>query len=159
MEGANLKPGDVLEYYVQVKDNFDLNGHGTIGCPAAACASRSSAQEQLQAIIQNQLEQIQFASMSLRLNQLRQKTETETLREGVDRSRKFDEADKAQASRLANDQSSTASQTMNIAEKLQQLLKMMAENKSPQPGERLRRTCKSSFGRPPMDRCAMPRAI
>jgi hypothetical protein len=26
LAGANLKPGDVLEFFIQVKDNFDLNG-------------------------------------------------------------------------------------------------------------------------------------
>ena len=43
LANANLKPGDVLEYYVQVKDNFDLNGKQHDWVPSGRLASRSSA--------------------------------------------------------------------------------------------------------------------
>lgn len=134
LAGANLKPGDMLEYYLQVKDNFDLNGRQHDWVPSGRLRITIISADQFATIVQNQLEQIQQAINTTRLEQLRHKNETDTLRQGVDRNRKFDEADRAIASRLANDQSSTASQTMNIAQKLQELRQTMSENKSPEGG-------------------------
>jgi hypothetical protein len=132
LESAALKAGDVLEYYVQVKDNFDLNGKQHDWVPSGKLRLTIISQEQLLASIQGALEQIQQMINAQRLAERRQQTETDTLREGMQRRDKFDEADKTQISRLANDQSGTASQTMQVAEKLQQLVQRMNENKSTQ---------------------------
>ncbi len=134
LAGANLKPGDMLEYYLQVKDNFALNGHQHDWVPSGRLRITIISADQFATIVQNQLEQIQQAINTTRLEQIRHKNETDMLRQGVDRNRKFDAADRAIASRLANDQSSTASQTMNIAQKLQELRQTMNENKSPEGG-------------------------
>ena len=68
------------------------------------------------------------------MSELRQKAEGETLKAGLDRNKKFDEADKAQANRLANDQATTQAQTMQLGDRLQQLVQKMNENKSPDGG-------------------------
>ncbi len=40
---AQLKPGDILEYYALVQDNYELNGQTHAPVPSGRCASASSA--------------------------------------------------------------------------------------------------------------------
>ncbi|HZL36978.1 MAG TPA: DUF4175 family protein [Tepidisphaeraceae bacterium] len=134
LDKANLKPGDVLEYFIQVKDNFNLNGKQHDWVPSGklriTIISQSEWERQAQAIAEAVQQQIKAEHMS----ELRQKAETETLKKGLDRNKKFDAADKAQAERLSNDQSGSQSQTMQLADRLAQLVRKMAENKSPEGG-------------------------
>src|SRR5205823_344565 len=56
----------------------------------------------------------------------------DTLNEGAQRRGRLDEADRVALARLANNQRGTASQTVQIASKLQQLVRTMDENRSKQ---------------------------
>ncbi|MDB5304537.1 MAG: hypothetical protein JWM97_2086, partial [Phycisphaerales bacterium] len=134
LEGANLKPGDVLEFYVQVKDNFHLNGKEHDWVPSSKLRVTIVSIEQYMLQMQAVVEQIQGQIKAEHLAELRQKAETKTLQEGLDRNKKFDEADKSQTSRLATDQSTTQSHTMQLSDRLNQLVQKMAENKAPEAG-------------------------
>ena len=134
LAAANLKPGDKLEFYIQVKDNFNLDGvqHDWVSSEKRVVTIISP--EQWEETAKDKASQIQQQINARRLDQRREKAETEGLKNGLDANKKFDEADKAQAERLSGDQVNTQSQTMQLADDLDKLAKKMAENKSPREG-------------------------
>ena len=85
LAGATLQPGDVLEYYLQVKDNFDLNGKQHDWVPSGKLRITIVSQEQFNQSVLTQLEQIQAGINQLRQQQTREKVESDTVRQGVDR--------------------------------------------------------------------------
>jgi hypothetical protein len=130
LESANLKPGDVLEYFVQVKDNFNLNGRQHDWVPSGKLRITIISQEQLATAVQGAFESIHTQLKELRQGQVRNKTETESLRQMTKRKAQFDEADKSQAERIAGQQSNTASQAMQIAQRLADLNRTIQQNKA-----------------------------
>ncbi|HWE04552.1 MAG TPA: DUF4175 family protein [Tepidisphaeraceae bacterium] len=134
LPNANLKAQDVLEFYVQVKDNFQFNGKEHDWVKSGKLRITIISPEEWRKQVEAAVEQIQQQIKAQRMSELRQKAEGETLKAGLNRNQKFDEADKAQANRLANDQASTQSQTMQLGDRLQQLVQKMSENKSPEGG-------------------------
>ena len=130
LDNANLKPGDVLEYFVQVKDNFNLNGRQHDWVPSGRLRITIISQEQLNTAIQQAFEAIHSQLKELHQGQIRSKTETEALRQMTEKKQAFDEADKAQAERVAGQQSNTASQAMQEAQKLEALAQVIKQNKS-----------------------------
>ena len=75
----DLKPGDVLEYFLQVTDNFNLNSQ--THPPVASGKLRISivSQEQFTDIITNEMRQAADAVKSVHTNQSRNKDETTDL--------------------------------------------------------------------------------
>ena len=130
LENANLKPGDVLEYFVQVKDNFNLNGKQHDWVPSGKLRITIISQEQLTAAVQGAFEAIHNQLKELRLTQVRNREETGTLRNTTLRKPAFDEADKAQAERIAGQQSNVASQAMQIAQRLADLAQQIQQNRA-----------------------------
>lgn len=133
LQNANLKPGDVLEFYVQVKDNFNLNGKQHDWVPSGKLRINIISQEQFNTAVQQAFEAIHSQLKELHQNQVRNKTETDALKQLTEKKPAFDEADKAQAERLATEQSNTTSQTMQQAQKLDALAQKIKENKSTDP--------------------------
>jgi hypothetical protein len=134
LANANLKPGDVLEYFVQVKDNFRLNGREHEFVPSGKLRITIISPEQWARAVQAEVEQIGQELRQVKQGQARTKVETGELAKAATERAKFDEADKAAAERLANQQGTTAAQTMQTAQKLENLVRRMAENKSPEAG-------------------------
>jgi hypothetical protein len=134
LAGADLKPGDVLEYFIQVKDNFSLAGREHEFVPSGKLRITIISQEQWAKNVQIEVEQVGNEIRQIRQGQSRTKLETGELIKQATESGKFDEAHKAAAERLANQQGMTASQTAQSAKKLDQLVSRMAENRSPEGG-------------------------
>ncbi len=134
LASANLKPGDVLEYFVQVKDNFSLNGRGHEFVPSGKLRITIISPEQWAKNVQIEVEQIGSELRQIKQGQARTKVETAELAKQAAERKKFDEADKTAAERLANQQGTTASQTMQSSQKLENLVRRMGENKSPEGG-------------------------
>ena len=135
LAGANLKPGDVLEYAMQVKDNFSLDGKEHDWVQSGKLRITIISLETFMANEAAKAEQVTGQIKAEKMGEQRQKAETDTLKQGLDRHQKFDEADKAQTNRLANDQASTQSQTMQLADRLDsRWSKEMTENKAPETG-------------------------
>jgi hypothetical protein len=130
LENANLKPGDVLEFFVQVKDNFNLNGRQHDWVPSGKLRINIISQEQFNTAVQQAFETLHSQLKELHQGQVRNKTETEALRQLTEKKAAFDEADKAQAERIAGEQSNTASQAMQQSQKLAALSQKIKENKS-----------------------------
>lgn len=130
LPNADLKPGDVLEFFVQVKDNFNLNGKQHDWVPSGKLRINVISQEQFNTAIQQAFEALHSQLKELHQGQVRNKTETDALRQLTDKKPAFDEADKTQAQRIAGEQSNTASQTMQESQKLEALAQKIKENKS-----------------------------
>jgi len=130
LKDANLKPGDVLEFFVQVKDNFNLNGKQHDWVPSGKLRINIISQEQFNTAVQQAFEAVHSQLKELHQNQVRNKTETDALKQLTEKKPAFDEADKTQAERIAGEQSNTASQTMQQAQKLEALAAKIKENKS-----------------------------
>lgn len=134
LPNANLKPGDVLEYFVQVKDNFKLGGREHEFVPSGKLRITIISAEQWQKLVQAEVEQIGQEIRQIKQGQARTRVETAELAKNAAERGKFDDADKAAAERLANQQGTTASQTMQSGQKLENLVRRMNENKSPEGG-------------------------
>ncbi len=131
LPGANLKPGDVLEYFIQVKDNFDLNGKQHDWVPSGRLRVTIISHEQWDRTVRDELDQTYAALKQLAAAQVRNKGETDTLKQGIESKKTFDDADAAQGQRLTTQQNTSAAQTAQIAARLGLLLNKMSENKSP----------------------------
>jgi len=130
LENAKLKPGDVLEYFVQVKDNFNLNGRQHDWVPSGKLRVTIISQEDLEKSVQQAFEAIHSQLKELLRGEVRSKNETEALKQITEKKPAFDQADAVQAERIAGEQSNTASQTMQEAQKLETLAQKLKENKS-----------------------------
>ncbi len=129
-----LKPGDVLEYFIQVKDNYKLNSNEHSFVPSGRLRITIISQDQWTAVVQQRMEQIHQELTQIRQGELRTKQDTDTLAKGTLERQKFDDADKTATERLVNQQGTTASQTVQAAQKLRDLAQRMQENKSPDGG-------------------------
>ncbi|MCC6422548.1 MAG: hypothetical protein IT447_03650 [Phycisphaerales bacterium] len=127
---AKLKSGDVLEYYIQVQDNYIIGT--SVHPPVLSGKLRITliSQEELANRVTDELRTMAGQINEIRNTQTRTKEETENLaRETKDRP-ELNTADRAAAERLANQQSTTASQTRQVAGKMDAILQRLRENRS-----------------------------
>jgi hypothetical protein len=130
LPNANLKPGDALEYYVQVRDNFDLDGKRHDFVQSGKLRLTIISQDQFIKNVQTAFEQIHNELSQIKRGQTNTKVETEALAQQSKQRGKFDDADQKQAERLSSQQGTTAAQTKQTASKLSDLMERMAQNKS-----------------------------
>lgn len=132
--GVALKPGDKIEYWLRGQDNFDLAGqyhdaveseHHTI---ILIGKDELTARAEAKAAAARQL--IDSVKKTLDANRV---TAEEQAREAKERG-KFDDAQRATAARLADQQASTAAQTKQVAKQLADLAQTLTENRAPQDG-------------------------
>lgn len=138
LAGANLKVGDVLEFFVQVKDNFNLNGQQHDWVPSGKLRLTIISQAEWERIAQEQAERLGRELKEVQKTQARNRGETQQLADEVRQRGQFDQGERVTADRLTNQQATAASTTMQLAQRLQQLRDRMGENRSPDGG--LRRT-------------------
>lgn len=131
LEGANLQPGDVLEYFVGVTDNYSLNG---VAHPAAYSGKlRVSiiSQEDLAARVNEEFRAAAAAVREVKNGQTRTAVETTNLADETKDKPELDVADRAVTERLASQQSAAAGATRQVSNRLESLIKRLEENKSP----------------------------
>jgi hypothetical protein len=131
LKDANLKQGDVLEYHLQVKDNFNLDGKFHEPVPSGKLRITVISQEQLADAITNELRTIAANIMEVRNGQNRTKEETANLAKDTEAKPELDAGDRAAAERLGGQQSTAASQAKQVSGKLDAVQQRLAENKSP----------------------------
>src|SRR5688572_21489696 len=131
LKDANLKQGDVLEYHLLVKDNFDLAGKFHEPVASGKLRITIISQEQLADAIVNELRTIAGNITEIRNGQNRTKEETSSLAQDTEKKPDLDAADRTAAERLGGQQSTAASQTKQVAGKLEAVQQRLAENKSP----------------------------
>ena len=131
LDSAGLRPGDVLEYYLQVQDNFKLNNASHAAVPSGKLRITIVSQEQFTDIITGEMRQAADAIRAVHQRQGSTKEETTQLAKDTEKKPQLDEADKAVAERLSNQQGTAAAQAKQIAGKLEAVQQRMEENKSP----------------------------
>ena len=134
---ANLRPGDELEAYLQVKDNYalpDIEPHehefvrsNKIRIFIISDEEWSGRVERVLADMRQRIGSIKSDQESIRDQDKAQADETA-------QKQKFGDAERTTVSRLAGEQSTAESQTKQDARELHDLLKKMAENNSPEQG-------------------------
>jgi hypothetical protein len=131
LKDAQLKPGDVLEYYALVQDNYELNGATHQPIPSGKLRINIISQEELANKITDELRAIAEQVAQVKTSQGRTQRETANLAKETKDKPAFDAADKVAADRLANQQSTAASHAKQLAGKLGDIQTKLSENKSP----------------------------
>lgn len=128
---ANLKPGDVLEYFLLVKDNYALDGAAHDPIPSGRLRISIISQDDLSSRVIDELRQVKNQIAEVKNSQDRLKQETAALKDETKGKPQLDPADKAAAERLTNQQATAASQTKQLSSKVDQVQQRLDENKSP----------------------------
>ena len=128
---ANLKPGDVLEYFLVVKDNYALDGAQHEPVPSGRLRITIISQEELASRIVDEMRQVKEQVGAVKGSQDRLKQETGVLKEETKDKPQLDAADKSAADRLTNQQATAAAQAKTLAGKVEQIQARLDENKSP----------------------------
>ncbi|MBC7784890.1 MAG: hypothetical protein H7144_13715, partial [Burkholderiales bacterium] len=125
-----LTPGDVIEYQLLARDNFDLDGrrHEPVGTSKLRITIVS--QEDLAARVTDDLRAVKSQIALVRQSQVRTKQETQQLAGDTKDKPALDPADRSAAERLAQQQSSTAASTKQLATRTQQSIDRLNENRS-----------------------------
>lgn len=137
---ANLQPGDVLEYHLLAQDNYELDGQ--FHEPVASGKLRISiiSQDQFTSKVADELMAVKHRLVELKNAQDRTRTETDKLQRDTAQKEQFDAADRTVAERLANQQSTHASQAKQMAGQLGEVQRKMDNNRS--EAAELRQTAK-----------------
>ena len=127
---AKLQPGDVLECVALVKDNYLYNGLSHP--PVAGGRVRISiiSQEQFNNTVMDDLSAAAEQAKSLLAAQSTTQHQTAELAKQLASKTTLDEADRAAANRLVDQQGTIASQTKSVAQTLSELQSLMRENSS-----------------------------
>ncbi len=130
LKDAGLRSGDVLEYFLQVNDNYQFNG--SFHAPVASGKLRITiiSQEELTNKIVSALSTVAEQVTTIKQTQTATQKQTTSFARDVQGKPAMDNADKTAAERLAAQQSTIASQTKSIAGKLAEIQQQMQENKS-----------------------------
>lgn len=139
LPSADLKPGDVLHYYVTVNDNYDLADSANPAAPHFTHPAVASGKLRITIISQEELanqaidvfRSIAGKVKDVERSQNNTKLQTGQLQQDTKDKKEFDKGDRATAERIINQQSTVASQTKQLSTVLEQLKDRLDENKSP----------------------------
>jgi hypothetical protein len=130
LDSAGLKPGDVLEYFLQVQDNYSLNNQSHAPVPSGKLRINIVSQEQFTDLVTGDMRQVADAIKQVFTKQSRTKEETGDLAKDTEKKPQLDAADKTVAERVGSQQGTSAAQTKQSASKLDAIKQRMEENKS-----------------------------
>ena len=130
LPGAELKPGDVLEYFVRVRDNYNLNG--MVHEPAVSGRLRINiiSQEALTRQVTDAIRAIAERVKTTRNAQDRTREETAGLRQETQDKPQLDRGERTALSRLTEQQSTLASLTRQLAGRMAEIQRRLDENRS-----------------------------
>jgi hypothetical protein len=128
---AKLKAGDVLEYFLVVTDNFNLDGQTHPPVASGHLRITLISQEDLTGRVVDELRNLKQRINEAKNAQERTRQETGVLADDTKNKPDLDQGDRAAAERLINQQASVANQSKQIAAKLDQIQARLDENKSP----------------------------
>ena len=130
LPGAELKPGDVLEYFVRVRDNYNLNG--MVHEPAVSGRLRINiiSQEALTRQVTDAIRAIAERVKTTRNAQDRTREETAGLRQETQDKPELDRGERTALSRLTEQQSTLASLTRQLAGRMAEIQRRLDENRS-----------------------------
>jgi hypothetical protein len=128
-EGAGLEPGTVLEIWLRGQDNYEMDGirHPTV--ESQRVRLRIISQDQLTARAMDELRAARAAVTQARNATDRSRSEAGDLARDLAGKQTSDEADRAIARRLQQQQSGAASMVRQAADRLDQLAERLTENR------------------------------
>lgn len=154
LQDAKLKGGDVLEYGLVVTDNYELNGQRHPPVESPKLRITIITQEELSNRITDELRQVKTQLGQVKQQHDRTAGETDSFKKDVASKEQLDDADASVANRLQQQQSTVASATKSLSDRLSDLRKTMEENKSASTdlaqlskdvGDRLNQTAEGSM--------------
>ncbi len=125
---ASLKPGDVVEYYVEARDNFDLAG--VAHAPAQSQHLRItviSEQDLIERVI-GELRTVAGQITEVKKNEDRLASDTEQLKADLEKKPKPQAAEQQVADRIAQQQTRLSAQASELAGRLGSVMHRLAEN-------------------------------
>jgi hypothetical protein len=125
-----LKPGDVLEYHLEAQDNFAFEGKTHDPVSSGTYRITLMSQEQFSSLMNDLLGAVREQIKDVRSTQHGLKDQTTDLHEQTQKQLQFSRADVALAKEIVAHQSTAASQAKEAAQRLDELLSRMTENKS-----------------------------
>jgi hypothetical protein len=133
LDGAALKPGDQLDFYLRVQDNYE-DDHGRPHDPPFSESGHLRltviSQETLNEQLNDQLSQLRSQVEETRRQNEAVKSGVRSLQQDTQNKPAMDHADRAMANQLANDQSTAASQAKQIADRLGEMQDRLQQNHS-----------------------------
>ncbi len=128
LDGANLEPGAVLEFFVRAVDNYDLDGSTHPPATSGTLRITIIGQDELANEVLDDLRLIKDRTEQVRNRQKRTQQETQNLREETEENEEFTDADEAANRRLVRDQSGMAGATKKLAAQAEELQQRLEEN-------------------------------
>jgi hypothetical protein len=132
LKDAQLRGGDVLEYYLLVTDNYNLNGQTHAAVPSSKLRISIISQDDLTNRVIADLQEVKTQVEDVKRVHNRTQLETSSLADDTKSKPTLNEADRTVAERLSGQQSAVAGQTRQIAQKVEEISQRLEENKSPQ---------------------------
>lgn len=129
-----LTAGDVIEYALVAQDNFNLGGRRHDPVSTSKLRITIVTPDELAGRVAEELRNVRTQTSVVRINQQRGRQETQQLGDDTKPKPDFDPADTAAATRLAQQQSSTAAATKQLADRVRQSIERLDENRTP-PGD------------------------
>ena len=129
-----LSAGDVIEYSLVAQDNFNLNGrrHDPVGTSKLRITIVTP--DELAARVADEIRSARTQTSVVRMNQQRNRQETQQLADDTKKKPEFGPADLSVANRLAQQQSSIAASTKQLSTRVEQSIERLSENRIP-PGD------------------------
>lgn len=131
LDKTPLQPGDLLEYSVVVRDNFELDGRTHPPVSSRKMELAVISQKDLEGIAIDKLRQVSEEVAQVQRGQKNAQEATRQLQQDTKDKPEFSKADKEVTDKRVNDQSALGSQTRSISERVKRLGEMLQDNKSP----------------------------
>ncbi len=128
--GGPLEPGDVLEFHLRGKDNFDLNGRTHEPQESGRLRITIISQQELSRRVVGELQRARDGVLRVRQQQEATRRQTGEWAGETAEQRSLDEADREAADRLARQQSAAAAQARRLAETVGEIERELDENRS-----------------------------
>jgi hypothetical protein len=130
LAGADLKPGDTLEYFLLARDNYDLNGATHPAVSSGHLRLNIISQDELTNQVTAELQTVAEQTATLKRAQADTQRQTTELAKATAGQPAMDAADQVAADRLSGQQGTLASQAKSVANKLAEVQRRLEENRS-----------------------------
>jgi hypothetical protein len=127
---SDLKPGDVLDYYLLAHDNFSLNGATHPAVASGHLRLNIISQDELTNQVTAELQTTADQVATLKRNQADTQRQTSELAKATAGKPQMDDADRAAADRLSGQQGTLASQAKSVANRMAEVQRRLDENRS-----------------------------
>lgn len=138
---GDLKPGDVLEYYIEAKDNYRIDAaNGAAAAPVTHAPQFSSklriniiSQDEMAIRVTDEIRGLAQKVKTVRDSQVSNQNETKNLQEETKDKPELSKGDRAALEGLTSRQSAMVSQTKGLSNQLDEVKKQLDENKVKDP--------------------------